>query len=213
MATEITLRAEPRDVVGKKVRRLRREGWVPAVVYGPQVKAQPVQVPRKELLEAYRQAGSSTLIEVVLGDKVRPALIRELQSDPLTQEILHVDLEFVDLNRPITTAVPVVLRGRSPVVDQGLGVLTHGVEEIEIRCLPTQVPAHIEVDLSVLTTPDQAIHVSDLSLPEGVHVLTDPDTVVVYTTSLRRLAEAEERAAKEVEAAPAEAEAAAGEEE
>jgi len=206
MAIEITLQAEHRNVVGKKVRRLRREGWVPAVVYGPEVKAQPVQVPRKELVEAYRQAGTSALIGVVLGGKARPALIREVQYDPLTREVLHADIEFVDLNRPITTEVPVVLRGHSLVVDQGLAVLTHGVEEIQIRCLPTQVPEHIEVDLSVIARPDQAIRVGDLSLPEGIHVLTDPETVVVYTTSIRRLEEAEERAAREAEAAPAEAE-------
>ena len=99
------------------------------------------------------------------------------------------------------------------MVEQGLAVLTYGVEEIEVRCLPAQVPARIEVDLSVITKPDQLIHVSDLSLPADVHILTDPETVVVYTTSIRRLEEAEERAAKEAEEAPeeAEAEAEAGE--
>lgn len=208
MAMEVVLQLEEREVVGKKVRRLREKGYVPAVIYGPDLESRPVQVGKKELLEAYHRAGTSALIAVRMGRQTRPALIREIQSDPVTQQVLHVDLEVVDLKRPITTHIPVVLRGHSPVVDQGLAVLTHGVEEIEIRCLPTEVPAHVEVDLSLLTRPDQLLHVGDLTLPAEVHVLTDPETVVVSATSLRRI----EEAAREAEKAPEEAEAAAGEE-
>ncbi len=193
---EITLQAERRKVVGKRVRRLRRSGLVPGVFYGPRVEPLLVQVPHKMLSEVYRQAGSSTLIQVVLDGNTYPALIRDLQRDPISQEILHLDLERVDLDRPITTQVPIILKGISPVVEQGLAVLTHGLEEIEIRCLPTAVPAHVEVDISVITRPDQAIHVGDLVLPPEVHLLTDPKAIIVYTTPIRRLEE-EEKPAEE----------------
>jgi len=197
---EITLQVERREVTGKKVRRLRRSGWVPGIFYGPRMEALPIQVFPKALNEVYRQAGSSTLIRVVLDGNPYPALIREVQRDPITQEILHLDLVRVDLERPITAQVPVVLRGESPVVEQGLAVLTHGLEEVEVRGLPTDVPAHIEVDISSIIRPDQAIHAGDLSLPAGVHLLTDPKAVIVYATPIRRLEE-EEKPAEE--AAPA----------
>lgn len=188
---EITLQAERRKVIGKQVRRLRRSGLVPGVLYGPRLEALPVQVSHKALSEVCRQARGSTLIQVMLDGDVYPALIRDLQRDPISQEILHLDLERVDLERPITAQVPVVLKGTSPVVEQGLAVLTHGLEEIEIRCLPAAVPAHIEVDISTITRPDQAIHAGDLSLPLEVHLLTDPKAVIVYTTPIRPLEEEE----------------------
>jgi large subunit ribosomal protein L25 len=208
MEKPITLKAERRGVTGKKVKRLRREGWIPGVAYGPGMEALPVQVGQKELVEAYRQAGTSALIGVLLERQrqARPALIRDVQRDPIHHGIIHVDLELVDLHRAITTHVPIALKGNSPVVEQGLAVLTHGIDEIEIRCLPGDVPALFEVDLSALAQPDQSIRVSDLVAPEGVHLLTDAETVIVYATSLRRLEAAEEKAAKAVEVAEEEAE-------
>ncbi len=210
-----TLKAERRQVIGKKARRLRRDGWIPGVAYGPGMEALPVQVAQKELNEAYRQAGTSALIGVLLERQrqARPALIRAIQRDPISHEIVHVDLQLVDLLRSITTHVPVVLKGKSPVVEQGLAVLTHGINEIEIRCLPTDVPAHFEVDLAALTEPDGSIHVSDLTAPPGVHLVTDAETVIVYATSIRRLEAAEEKAARVVEAVEAAEEVAAKEEE
>lgn len=193
---EIALQAERRKVTGKQVRRLRRSGQVPGIFYGPHMEPLPIQVSHKMLSEVYRQAGSSTLIQVVLDGNTYPALIRDLQRDPIRQEILHLDLERVDLERPITAQVPVILKGTSPVVEQGLAVLTHGLEEIEVRCLPTAVPACVEVDISMITRPDQAVHAGDLSLPPEVHLLTDPKAVIVYTTPIRRLEE-EEKPAEE----------------
>jgi len=195
MEKMITIAAAQRSVTGKKVRSLRREGWIPGVLYGPG-EAVSVQFARKELAEAYRQVGTSALIGVLLEGqkKARPAIIREVQRNTLSLEILHVDFELVDMKRQLTTHVPVALHGESPVVQQGLSVLTHGVNEIEIRCLPADVPARLEVDLALLTQPDQFIHVSDLIAPPGVAILTEPGTVIVYTTSIRRLEEAEARA-------------------
>ncbi len=208
------IKAERRSVTGKKVRRLRREGWVPGVAYGPDMEALPIQVAHKDLVTAYREVGTSALVGVLLERQKtpRPAIIRDVQRDALSLEILHVDLEMVDLNRPITTHVPVLFQGKSPVVEQGLSVLTHGIDEIEVRALPSDVPAHIAVDLSLLTHPDQAIRVGDLALPPGVTVLTDETTVIVYATSIRRLEEAEARAEARAAAAEEAALESAGEE-
>ncbi len=200
---EITLQAERRKVVGKPVRRLRRSGLVPAIFYGLRMEPLPIQIPHKTLNEVYRQAGSSTLIQVVLDGNIYPALIRDLQRDPISQEILHLDLERVDLERPITAQVPVILKGTSPVVEQGLAVLTRGLEEIEIRCLAAAVPACIEVDISAITRPEQAVHAGDLSLPPEVYLLTDPGAVIVYTTPVRRLEEEEKPAEETAPTGPA----------
>ena len=199
MSTEITLKAQMRSVTGKKVRRLRQDGWVPGVIYGPNVEAQAIQIPRKTLLEVYREAGTSALIGVLLGRqrKPRPAIIREVQRDPISMEILHVDLALVDMGRPITAHIPIMLKGEAPVVAEGTAVLTHGVEDVEVRCLPSEVPAHIEVDLSTITRMDQVVHAGDLTVSEQVHILSDPETVVVYITPIRRLEEEEEIAVLE----------------
>ncbi len=192
---EITLQAERRKVVGKPVRRLRRSGLVPAIFYGLRMEPLPIQIPHKTLNEVYRQAGSSTLIQVVLDGNIYPALIRDLQRDPISQEILHLDLERVDLERPITAQVPVILKGTSPVVEQGLAVLTRG--------LAAAVPACIEVDISAITRPEQAVHAGDLSLPPEVYLLTDPGAVIVYTTPVRRLEEEEKPAEETAPTGPA----------
>jgi large subunit ribosomal protein L25 len=205
METDITLKVEKRELVGKKVKRLRAEGWIPGVVYGRDMESVAVKVPRVELTEVYHRAGTSTMIGLTIGRqrKKRPTFIREVQRDPISLEILHVDLETVDLLRPITAQVPVILVGEAPVSDTGLGVLTRGTEEVEVHCLPADVPARIEVDLSPIERTDQAIYVRDLVVPEEVQILTDPGTTVVYVTRLR-IIEDEEEEVEDEEAVAAE---------
>lgn len=191
MENEITLHVEQRTLIGKKVKRLRAEGWVPGIVYGRETESVAVQIPRADLVEAYQQAGTSNMIGLLVGRqrKPRPTFIREVQRDPLSLEILHVDLETVDLDRPITALVPIVLVGEAPVEEEGLGVLTRGVEEIEVHCLPADVPSRIEVDVSCLEQSNQVIHVRDLELPQEVEILTDPETTVAYIARLRPVIE------------------------
>jgi large subunit ribosomal protein L25 len=214
MELKTTIKAEHRTVTGKKVRQLRLEGWVPGIAYGPDMDSLPIQFARKELVAAYREVGTSALLGLLLArqKEPQPAIIREVQRDSLSLEILHVDLEMVDMNRPITTHVPITLVGKSIVVEQGLSVLTHGLDEIEVRALPANIPAHVEVNLSALVQVDQALRVSDLVLPADIAILTDPATVIVFATSIRRLEEAEARAeARAAEAAAAAAEVPAAE--
>ncbi|MGC8874403.1 MAG: 50S ribosomal protein L25 [Chloroflexia bacterium] len=197
MEKELTLKVERREITGKKVRQLRRAGWLPAVIYGAGVESVPVQIRYHEAVDAYRRAGTSTMVGILMERQrvPRPAFIREVQQDPISLRFLHMDLELVDPRRPITVNVPLLLVGESPAAKQGLGVLTHGIEEIEVHCLPADVPPHIEVDISVLARPDDAIYVRDLKLPPEIEVRTDPDTVIAYIAAMRGV-EVEE-AAKE----------------
>ena len=139
----------------------------------------------------YRRAGTSTMVGVLMERQrvPRPAFIREVQQDPLSLQFLHMDLELVDPRRPITVSVPLVFVGESPAVRQGIGVLTHSIEEIEVHCLPANVP------------PDDAIRVADLKLPPEVEVRTDPDTVIAYIAAMRgvEVEEAAEEAGAEKE--------------
>lgn len=203
METELTLKVQRREITGKKVRQLRRAGWLPAVLYGAGVESVAVQIPYNEAVEVYRRAGTSTMVGVLMERQrvPRPAFIREVQQDPLSLQFLHMDLELVDPRRPITVSVPLVFVGESPAVRQGIGVLTHGIEEIEVHCLPADVPPHIEVDISVLERPDDAIRVADLKLPPEVEVRTDPDTVIAYIAAMRgvEVEEAAEEAGAEKE--------------
>jgi large subunit ribosomal protein L25 len=196
-----TLKVQRREVTGKKVRQLRRAGWLPAVLYGAGMESVPVQIPYDEAVAAYRRAGTSTMVGILMDRQrtPRPAFIREAQQDPISLRFLHMDLELVDPRRPITVDVPIVLVGESPAVRQGLGVLTHGIEQIEVHCLPADVPPHIEVDISVLAGPDDAIHVRDLKLPPEIEVRTDPATVIAYIAAMRgvEIEEAAEEATAE----------------
>jgi len=191
---DIVIQTKNREIIGKKVKGIRREGLVPGIVYGRDVDSIPVQMSYTDMLDVYRQAGGSTMIHVQLEEQseLQPAFIREVQRDVISRQILHVDLELVDLNRPITAQVPLILVGISPVMEQGEGVLSQSLEEVEVHCLPADVPSRIEVDVSGVTAVGQSILVSDLDLPETIQVLTGAGVAVVYVTALRALVEEEE---------------------
>lgn len=187
MELEITMQAQHREIVGKKVRRLRRQGWIPGVLYGRGMDPTNVQVEERELKDVYRQAGMTALVGVFLESQAepQPVLIRELQRDAFGIDILHVDLEVVDLKQVITANVPIELVGKSPVEEEGEAVVARGLEEIEVECLPAEVPSRIRVDVSTITSFDQVVLVRDLEVPEGVKVLTEPDNAVAHVTTIR----------------------------
>jgi large subunit ribosomal protein L25 len=191
---DITLTAKPREIIGKQVRGLRREGWVPGIVYGRDIESTAVQMAVDEITDIYQQAGSSTMIGVKIEGhrKTYPAFIREVQRDLFTYDLLHVDLEVVDLQRPINANVPIVLVGEAPVVENNDGVLTQSLEEVEVHCLPTDVPSHLDVDISQLTSVDQSIFAGDLIVSEKVEIVTPAEAVIVYITPLRPPEEEEE---------------------
>ena len=183
------LSAKPRTAGGTRVAgRLRREGFVPGVLYGKAVKATPIVVSRHDLSTfLHARAGEHGLATLRLeqdaaggsGGKVveRPVLLKAVQHDPVLGGILHVDFQTIVLTEQIRIKVPLVLSGEPVGVKQESGVLEHFLREIEVECLPTQIPKHIEHDISALKIGD-AIHVRDLAVPPGARITSDPESVI-----------------------------------
>lgn len=174
------LKAEPRTVVGKRVGALRREGMLPAILYGAGISPQPVQLDAREAGKALARVSAATLLDLEVGDEVHKVLVREMQRDVIRRDLKHVDFLKVAMDVVIRTEVPVELVGEAPAVKLLAGVLVSGVDEIEVEALPSDLPDRISVDLSVLKNIDDAITVGDLFLGKGVKVLTDAGEVVAH---------------------------------
>jgi large subunit ribosomal protein L25 len=180
MGNKHVISAEARDVFGKKVRKFRRDGKVPGNIYGKTTEPTPVWFNAKELATLLKDVGESSLIEVKIGsDKTRPVIFRDLQHGLSFTNILHVDAQQVNLKEKIQVAVPVEITGESEAVTNGLGILETTTPEIEIEALPTDLPEAFVVDITALSEVGQKITVADLKVPNGVEILTDPETVVV----------------------------------
>lgn len=177
----IELTLEKRTLKGKQVNQLRRQGLVPGIVYGHHFDPVAVQVPARVLQPVLGRAGFTHLIDLRLPEWPKPekALVREVQRDPITNEVLHVDFFRVSLTERIRAEVPITFVGEFPLRDSGSAVLLYGVDSIEVECLPADLPAAVEVDLSELREIGQTVHVRDLKLSDKVEVLTDPDELVV----------------------------------
>lgn len=175
-----TLEAEPRPVVGKKVRRLRAEGWIPAILYGKGVKPMPLQI-RATTWQRFTASASRGLIELHVRGQQKPylALVREIQRDPITRQVWHADFQQVSMTETLRVEVPVTVVGTSPVVGQGDGVLLTGLTHLEVECLPSAIPSSIEVDASALKAVGDSITVADLVLPEGVKVIAEAEEMIL----------------------------------
>lgn len=205
------LTAQPRTVLGKKVKVLRRHGITPVHVFGPGVPSEALQTATAELQRVLAAASSSSMIKVTADDgrgtSSYDVIVREVQRDPVTGQLLHVDLFRVDLTHPIAVDLAVILTGLSPAVDNHLGTLVHSTNTLRIQGLPGDLPASIEVNVSVLVEPHQAIHARDLPMPPGITLLSDGDQVIVNVVPPRGAEIAEAEAEAEAAAAQAEGEA------
>ncbi len=211
MTEDITLHVVPRKVVGKKVEQIRREGWVPMVVYGPGFDPKLYQANDFESNRVLAAAGMTTLVSVQVEGQKRPykALVRDIQRDVLTDALLHVDLYRVSMTQKITTEVPIEFVGEAPVLEQGEVILLTAIDRVEIECLPGDLVSSLPLDISPLQSMDDVLLVKALSAPEGITILTDGDEVVVRPSFVTRVAEEEieeeipvEVAADEVEVIP-----------
>ncbi len=181
MSEKIVLKAQKRDVIGKKVKQLRRQGLLPAVLYGVGVGSIPLTLDAHEAMIVLRDVSSSTLLYLDVDGKEYPVLVRERQRDVLKGFLLHVDFLAVSMSETIRTMVGLRLVGESPIVTRGDAILTTGLTEVEVEALPTALVNEIEVDVSQLTEVGQAIYIRDLVVPEGMTILTDGDELVVVT--------------------------------
>ncbi len=189
-----------RTVVGRKVKSLRSKGVVPATIYGRNVKSVSVSVAHDAFAKVYTAAGSTGLVELGVDKDVRPVLIHNVQTDPVTNEILHVEFFQVDLKEKVRTNVPLEVAGEAPAVTQKLGVLLVTLNDVEVEALPTELPEKIAIDVSELSEVDQEIKVASLHVPPSVTVLTDANLTVAKIGPLVTK-EAEAQAAEEAAAA------------
>jgi large subunit ribosomal protein L25 len=204
-----------RTLVGRKVKNLRKEGKLPATIYGKNAKSISISISIDEFASVFAKAGETGLIELTIDKTIHPVLIHTVQVHPLTSNPLHVEFHQVDLKEKVHAKVPVELVGESPAIAQKLGVLLSLLDEIEVEALPTDLPEKIIVDVSILENVDQELKVSDLAVPGEVTILTDITLPVVkvgplVTKEAEAQAAAEEAAAAEAATAAAPAEGAEG---
>ncbi|HOU41804.1 MAG TPA: 50S ribosomal protein L25 [Promineifilum sp.] len=195
MSERIVIEAEPREITGKQVSQLRREGWIPGVIYG---RKEPVsvQMEQKALRRALRTVGTTHLADVNVGGQMRTVLVREIQQHATRGDLVHVDFMEVDMKSKLRATAELVGVGMSTPQSQGLGVTTMMLREVDIECLPENLVAEIEVDLSAIQAADDVIHVRDLTAPTGVEILSDPELMVARF----EFAASDEEEAGEVEA-------------
>ena len=200
----IELQVERRQDVGKNVaRRARAAGKVPAVVYGAKKETIPIYIEGRSLTTAFRQgAGDNAiyLLKMTGTEQTRHAMIREIDRDPVSREILHVDFLRVLMDVKVRVPVSIELSGTPKGVKQDGGILDFVTREIEIECLPNDIPAHLTVDVSEVGMGD-SFRVSQMPVPEGIRILADPDRVIAHVAHPAK--EEEPVVAAAAEAAPA----------
>jgi large subunit ribosomal protein L25 len=197
---KVILKAQPRQVIGKQVRALRREGLLPAVIYGHHIEPIVVSLNFHDTSMLLPKVSSSQLVEVEVGGKKHTTLVRERQRHPVTGDLLHVDFQAVSLTEKLRVNVGLQFTGEAPAVKMYDGIVVTSLENLEVECLPGDLPSKLEVDLSALEQIGDAIYVRDIPLPPKVQVLVDLDQVVVVVTApISEAALAEEAAAVEPE--------------
>lgn len=192
--SEILLEVHEREATGKNAnRRLRAAGDVPAVVYGAGQDPAAIQVPERKVLEILRTgSGGNTvfLLQLHGTDKKRHAMIRELQTDALTGEMIHIDFQRILMDQKIKVTVPIELHGEAEGVKTEGGFLDFVTRDIEVECLPGEIPQHVELDVSALHI-GQHLEAGDLELPEGLELQTDEERVIV-SVAVQKVVEEEE---------------------
>jgi large subunit ribosomal protein L25 len=186
MTDQIVIQAQKRTVKGKKVGALRREGILPGIIYGKIGKKtmDPIMV-QMDLHEAsliIRTLTGSSLVQIEVDDKQYPVVLREIQKDIIYGTLRHVDFMALDLTEKLQTAVPIELIGDAPAAENLAFVVVTGISELEIECLPQDMPERIEVDASTLVDTDSVILVKDLDLPDNIDVLTPEDEMIAGVT-------------------------------
>ena len=205
---QIELKTNSREILGKKVRFLRRQEITPVHLFGHGIQSMALQCNTGRLRQVLAEAGQTRLISLKLDNERRPrtVVVRDIQTEPRTGETLHVDFYQVKMAEQIRIEVPIVLVGEAPALRLKDNTLVHALNTLTVECLPAQIPASVELDIGSLTESDQVVRVRDIELDREVTVLNDPGLVVVRITArpIEKIEEAVEveEAAEAPEAAP-----------
>lgn len=206
----LELQAKLRSAKDKN-NQIRKQGFVPAILYGPKIKNTSVMVKQNDLDKTYKEAGESTLLKLEVkdsdkkGEKENLVLIHDIARDPVSDQIIHVDFYQPRLDVAITAEVSLEFIGQSPAVDTLGGILIKNIHQVEVEALPQNLPRAIEVDISSLKTFDDIIHIKDLKMAAEAKINAEPDEVVALVESprteeeLEKLEEAPQEKIEEVE--------------
>jgi large subunit ribosomal protein L25 len=183
---QLKLKASQRTVLGKKNKALRRQGFTPAHLFGHNIASVALQCDAAELRKVVDHAGTTRLVRLdIEGEKgAKNVFVREIQRDIFSKQLIHVDFYQIKKGEKMTMAVPIVLVGESPAMKYKNRMLTHGTTELNIECLPEDVPPQIDVDISVLEDLEQAIHIKDIVLDPAITVHADPEQLVVKVSEI-----------------------------
>lgn len=179
--TKYVLNAQKRDLIGSKVKNLRKSGITPAVVFGKSVESLALAVNAVEFLKVYKQAGETSLIWLKIDGetKERPTLIKSMSFGPVKNEVLNIDFHQVNLKEKVTAFVPVELIGESELIHSGQAILSQNLNEIEVECLPTDIPEKFDIDTTLLKEIGDNLKVSDIKTTPEVEIKTDIDSIIV----------------------------------
>ncbi|HWY79921.1 MAG TPA: 50S ribosomal protein L25 [Candidatus Sulfotelmatobacter sp.] len=172
------LKAEKRTVLGKKVKKLRREGFLPGNVYGKGLESHALQIKLSDFENVYKNTGETGLVDLAFDGKSKPVLIKNLQMNHATRTLLHVDFYQVNLKEKVKTTVPVILTGEAKAVTDKIGLVLQSLSDVEIEALPDKLPEHIELSVEHLAEIGDQVTVADMKAPEDVIILTDPGQTV-----------------------------------
>ena len=179
---KVVIDATRRDVIGKQVKALRREGKLPAVIYGRHTDPINVNLDARTAAQALAKLTSSSIVTLNVDGVEYPALVREKQRNFIKNTLLHVDFLAVSMSEKLRTNVNVHFIGVSGAVKDFNAVMVHNLEQLEVECLPTDLPERIDVDVSSLAKPGEGIRVRDVKVADNVRILNDPDTMVAVAT-------------------------------
>jgi large subunit ribosomal protein L25 len=199
MASNHTLDAGVREVIGKKVKHLRKQGLIPATVYGKGFAPVSISVDERAFMGIYRRSGKTALIDLNIAGAAASVFVQEVQRHPLSRNIIHIDFKAVDLKVAIHIEVPITTVGESPMVARGDAMINHVLNSVMVEALPAELPQHIEVDVSGLDELDKSIAVADIPAATGYKILTDPAQVLISLTQVRAV---EDEPAAETPAEP-----------
>jgi len=201
MAEKLALKVNKRDITGKKVRFLRRDGIVPVHLFGKDQPSLELQADNNDLKAVLSEAGRTRIIDIKVGGskEKHAAMVTEVQKDPVKGTLLHVDFYKVNLKENIRVEVPIVLTGEAPILKNKDYTLLRELDNLHIECLPEKMPDQIEIDVSGLEEADQAIRVSDMQSQEYT-ILNDPEAMIVRVSIARVSAAREEEEEAEEQA-------------
>lgn len=198
---KVILKAEPRKIIGKQVNALRREGKLPAVIYGHNFEPTPITLDEKSTTKTLSTLTSTSLVTIDLEGKEHLTLVRDRQRNYVANRLIHIDFQVVSQTEVIRANLSIEIVGTSPAVKDFNGVVVIGLNELEIECLPSDLPDRLTIDISKLEKVGDSVFVRDISFGDKVQILQDPDEMIVMVTAAmeEEVVEAEEGVGEEPE--------------